>query len=86
MIAEIQRMVRNKIKEIGFNFDPEKVFEKEMIKIAFCTEESSQFTTFKCIYYPDSESKDIFIFHVRFSRANLFIDYIDMDAEIHIYI
>ena len=40
--------------------------------------------TFDCSYYSKSQSDGVLSFQVRFSKDNKYIDYVDMDAEIHI--
>ena len=84
MIREMKEIIKTKIKEIGFNFNPEERFKKEMINITFSKEDSEYFPTYNCWYYSDTQHEGIFNFKIRFSINNQYIDYIDLNSKIEI--
>lgn len=83
MITTIKEQLKDKIKEIGFNYNSNDLWKKEMISIDgdyF----GKLYNYFDCIYYPDVYSEGYLTFNVGFLRNDIFLDYVDFDAEIHI--
>ena len=82
MLREFRRELEKKVKLLGNNFNPSHVWEKEMVLI----EESAweYFPEFRCVYYADNQEDGMIEFNIRFSWANQYLDYIDVDADIHI--
>lgn len=88
MIATIKEQLKDKIKEIGFNYNSSLLWNEEMIyaDLVYSSNDNGgyRFPTFDCSYYSKSQGDGMFHFQVRFSKNNEYIDYVDTDAEIHI--
>lgn len=82
MLKEFRKMLENKVRELGNNFDPTMIWEKEMILIK--ETEWEYFPEFRCVYYADNQENGIIEFNIRFSWANQYLNFIDRDADIHI--
>ena len=76
-------MLKDKILEIGFNYNNDYLWQKEMLHI-----ESDYYGKlygyFDCMYLSKDESEGYLTFSVGFLRNDIFLDYVDTDAEIHI--
>lgn len=88
MITIIKEQLKDKIKEIGFNYNSSLLWNEEMIyaNLFYSSNDNGgySFPTFDCVYYPKSQYEGIMSFQVRFSKNNEYIDYVDINANIHI--
>ena len=82
MITEIKKMLEKKVKELGNNFDPSQVWEKEMIIIQ--ETEWDYFPEFECTYYSESQREGLLTFNIRFSQDNQYLNYVKLDSDIHV--
>ena len=80
----IEKIIENKVRELGNNFDPSKIWEKEMISIEEM--EDDYFPTFKCTYYGESQTEGMFSFAVRFSYENQYLREPDFNSDTEIWI
>ena len=83
MLTSIKQQLKDKILKLGFNYNNNELWTKEMIYI-----EGDYFGKlwgyFDCIYYSDIYSEGYLSFNVGFLRNDIFLEYVDTDAEIHI--
>ena len=83
MITTIKEQLKDKIKEIGFNYNPDELWTKEMIYIDG-DYHGKLYGYFDCIYYSNVYN-EYMSFNVGFLRNDIFLDYVDTGAdEIHI--
>ena len=83
MIATIKEQLKDKILEIGFNYNPNELWTKEMIYIDG-DYWGEVYLYFDCMYFSENESDGYLSFKVGFLRNDIFLEYVDTDAEIHI--
>ena len=82
MLKEFRKVLENKVRELGNNFDPTMVWEKEMMIIE--ETEWEYFPEFRCVYYAESQSEGMMEFGIRFSLENQYLNCIDLEADINI--
>ena len=82
MLREFRRELEKKVRLLGNNFNPSHVWEKEMVLIE--ETEWEYFPEFRCVYYADNQEDGMFEFGIRFSHENQYLNYIDLEADIHI--
>ena len=84
MITVIKEQLKDKIKEIGFNYDKDDLWQKEMISIED-RYYGKLYGYFDCIYYSSDESEGSLSFNVGFLRNDIFLEFVDTGADdIHI--
>ena len=83
MITTIKKQIKDKIKEIGFNYDNDYLWKKEMLHIEG-DYWGALYCYFDCMYFSKDESEGYLSFKVGFLRNDIFLEYVDTNAEIHI--
>lgn len=83
MITTIKKQIKDKIKEIGFNYDNDYLWKKEMLYIEG-DYYGKLYGYFDCMYFSEDASDGYLSFKVGFLRNDIFLEYVDTDAEIDI--
>lgn len=83
MLNDIKKQLKNKILEIGFNYDNAYLWQKEMLHIEG-NYWGKLYGYFDCMYFSENESDGDLSFNVGFLRNDIFLEYVDTSADIHI--